>query len=55
MQTVTNTCADGNSPCTNAVTLNTSLNMNGLRANAVVGDIINTQGGILCYKYDYYS
>lgn len=54
-QTVTSACVDGSNPCTNAVTLNTLLDMNGLRANAKVGDILNTQGGILCYEYDYYS
>ncbi|KAJ4396220.1 hypothetical protein N0V93_000439 [Gnomoniopsis smithogilvyi] len=52
-QAVTNACADSSSPCTNPVTLTTLLDMNGLRANANVGDILNTKGGVLCYKYDY--
>lgn len=54
-QTVTDSCANGSSPCTSSITSNNVLDMNGLRANAKVGDILNTQGGFLCYNYDYYS
>lgn len=52
---ITSACLDGSNPCSNPLTLNTVLNMNGLSRNAVVGDVINTQAGLLCYKYDYYS
>lgn len=38
---------------TGKVDLNTVLDMNGLRANGKVSDVIDTQGGLLCYKYDY--
>lgn len=53
--TVTSACLDTTSPCDNPLSLNTVLNMNGLGRNAVLGDVINTQAGLLCYKYDYYS
>lgn len=53
--TITNACLDGSNPCSRPLALNTVLDMNGLQANAVVGDVLNTEAGLLCYKYDYYS
>lgn len=52
-QNITSSCLDSSSPCDKPLTLNTVLDMNGLRANAKVGDVLNTRGGILCYNYNY--
>lgn len=52
--TVANSCADGSSPCATALTTNAVLDMNGLGPNLTVGDVLDTQGGDLCYGYDYY-
>lgn len=52
--TVAASCADGSTPCTNTLTLQSVLDMNGLTSNAAVGNVINTQSGTICYKYDYY-
>ncbi|KAF3760963.1 Di-copper centre-containing protein [Cryphonectria parasitica EP155] len=52
--TVADACTQGYAPCQTAVTLDTVLNMNGLGANVTVGNVLDTQGGPLCYTYDYY-
>lgn len=51
---VADSCVDGSNPCATALTTKIVLDMNGLGANATVGDIVNTQGGAFCYRYDYY-
>lgn len=43
-------CADTNSPCT-PLTLDTVISVDGLRPNVTVGDIIDTEGGAICYTY----
>ncbi|KAI1339650.1 Di-copper centre-containing protein [Xylariaceae sp. FL0016] len=45
-------CADTANPCT-PITMDTVLSSKGLRPDATVGDVMNTLGGYLCYRYDY--
>lgn len=47
-----NACEDGSDPCTAPVTLDSVINMNGLLPNVTVGDVLDSQGGTLCYTYD---
>ena len=42
---------DGQDASGKAVTLDYVLTMQGLRPDATVGDVINTQGSLLCYTY----
>lgn len=44
---------DGTDAQGNPLTLNTVVNVAGLRPNVVIGDIINTLSTTLCYKYNY--
>ncbi|KAJ4402457.1 hypothetical protein N0V91_007171 [Didymella pomorum] len=44
---------DGTDAFGNALTLNTKVNVYGFRPDVRVGDILNTRGPTLCYKYDY--
>lgn len=44
-------CEGGSSPCT-AMTLDSVVNMNELLPNTTVGEVLDTQGGVLCYTYD---
>lgn len=44
---------DGLDKAGNALTLSTSVSLNGIRPNVVIGDIIDTLGTKLCYKYNY--
>jgi tyrosinase len=44
---------DGTDRVGNRLTLSTSVSVNGLRPNVVIGDIIDTMGTKLCYKYNY--
>lgn len=45
-------CMEGSAPCTTPVTLDTVLAMNGLVPDVTVGEVLDTQGGVLCYTYD---
>lgn len=45
-------CESNSSPCTTAMTLDSVVNMNGLLPNVTVGDVLDTQSGVLCYTYD---
>ncbi|KAI1505162.1 hypothetical protein F5X99DRAFT_416239 [Biscogniauxia marginata] len=45
-------CVDGLSPCT-PITNDYVLSSQGLAENVTVGQMINTMGGFLCYKYDH--
>ncbi|RYP01453.1 hypothetical protein DL763_000116 [Monosporascus cannonballus] len=45
-------CADRSRSCT-PLTLATSLSSLGVEADVKVQDILDTEGGFLCYKYDY--
>lgn len=45
-------CMDGSPPCATPVTVDTVLQMNGLVPDATVGEVLDTQGGVLCYTYD---
>ncbi|KAI1804474.1 Di-copper centre-containing protein [Daldinia bambusicola] len=47
-----NGCADANSPCT-PITLDYVLSSNGLKSNTTIGNVMDTLGGYLCYRYDY--
>jgi tyrosinase len=44
---------DGTDKAGNPLTLQMSVSVNGLRPNVVIGDIIDTLGTKLCYKYNY--
>ncbi|KAI0179783.1 Di-copper centre-containing protein [Hypoxylon sp. FL1284] len=50
--TTINGCADANDPCT-PITMDYVLHSNGLRPNTTIGDVMDTLGGHLCYRYDY--
>ncbi|KAI1773101.1 Di-copper centre-containing protein [Hypoxylon cercidicola] len=50
--TTINGCADGANPCAPA-TMDTVLHSNGLRPDTTIGNVMNTLGGFLCYRYDY--
>ncbi|KAI1332965.1 Di-copper centre-containing protein [Xylariaceae sp. FL0255] len=45
-------CADDANPCT-PISTSTVLSSNGIIANMTVGEVLNTLGGPLCYRYDY--
>ncbi|KAK6953663.1 hypothetical protein K445DRAFT_322580 [Daldinia sp. EC12] len=47
-----NGCADTNSPCT-PITMDYVLSSNGLKPDTTVGNVMDTLGGYLCYRYDY--
>ncbi|KAK6857069.1 Di-copper centre-containing protein [Apiospora arundinis] len=47
-----NGCADKANPCT-AATSGTVLGSQGLRPDKTVGDVFDTTGGYLCYRYSY--
>lgn len=44
---------NGNDVNGNPLTLNTGVYMNGVRPDTTIGEIINTMGSKLCYRYDY--
>ena len=44
---------DGTDVNGNALTLNTNVNVYGLRPDVKIGAILNTLGETLCYKYNY--
>lgn len=44
---------DGLDKAGNKLTLQTSVSVNGLRPNVVIGDILDTRGTKLCYRYNY--
>jgi tyrosinase len=44
---------NGNDVSGQPLTLNTGVFMNGIRPDVKIGDIINTMGTTLCYRYDY--
>ncbi|KAJ4358817.1 hypothetical protein N0V95_002739 [Ascochyta clinopodiicola] len=44
---------DGTDKAGNALTLNTKINVYGFRADVTVGQILDTRGSTLCYKYNY--
>jgi tyrosinase len=48
VQGVTGTDKNGN-----AINLDTGLDIQGLRTGVKIRDVLNTQAGILCYKYNY--
>lgn len=50
--TIGGACADQASPCT-ALTVDTKLSSRGVQADVTVQDILDTEGGYLCYKFDY--
>ncbi|KAI0835965.1 Di-copper centre-containing protein [Hypoxylon sp. FL0890] len=50
--TTINGCSDTNNPCT-PITMDTVLTSNGLRPDTTVGQVMDTLGGYLCYRYDY--
>ncbi|OTA98085.1 hypothetical protein M426DRAFT_326266 [Hypoxylon sp. CI-4A] len=45
-------CADASDPCT-PITLDYTLTSNGLRPDTTIGNVMDTLGGYLCYRYDY--
>ncbi|KAI8631784.1 Di-copper centre-containing protein [Xylariaceae sp. FL1651] len=45
-------CADSANPCT-PISLDTKLSSSGLQPDLTVGQVLNTLGGSLCYRYDY--
>lgn len=45
-------CANQASPCA-ALTVDTKLSTRGIEADITVKDILDTEGGFLCYKFDY--
>jgi len=47
------TCVDGTDHVGTRLQLSTGISVNGLRPGVTIGDVINTMGGKLCYKYDY--
>lgn len=47
-----NGCSDKASPCTPA-SASVRLSSKGLRPDATVGDLFDTTGGYLCYRYSY--
>ncbi|KAH6653667.1 hypothetical protein BKA67DRAFT_328261 [Truncatella angustata] len=51
-KTKINGCIDNSSPCT-PLTLDTVINVQGLRPNVTVRDVIDTQNGVICYYYTY--
>ncbi|KAI2627811.1 Di-copper centre-containing protein [Hypoxylon sp. NC1633] len=50
--TTINGCADTNNPCA-AISMDTVLHSNGLKPDTTVGQVMDTLGGFLCYRYDY--
>ncbi|KAF1926703.1 Di-copper centre-containing protein [Didymella exigua CBS 183.55] len=44
---------DGTDASGNALTLDTKINVYGFRPDVTIGDILDTKGSTLCYKYDY--
>ncbi|KAI2469107.1 Di-copper centre-containing protein [Annulohypoxylon bovei var. microspora] len=47
-----NGCADTANPCT-AITMDYVLTSNGLKPDTTIGQVMDTLGGYLCYRYDY--
>ncbi|KAI0849514.1 Di-copper centre-containing protein [Daldinia vernicosa] len=47
-----NGCSDTNNPCTQ-ITMDYVLSSNGLKPNTTIGNVMDTMGGYLCYRYDY--
>lgn len=47
------TYIDGTDRVGNPLTLTTGISVNGIRPNVVIGDVINTLGTKMCYKYNY--
>jgi tyrosinase len=47
-----NGCSDHSSPCDAPVSLDLVLSSMGIRPDATVNDVMDTQGGYLCYVYD---
>lgn len=50
---ISGACIGSNNPCTSMMP-ETVLSMNGLADDVTVADVVDTQGPLTCYKYDYY-
>jgi tyrosinase len=50
---VRKTTVGGTDAVGNALTVNTNVNVYGFRPDIRVGDILDTTGPALCYKYNY--
>ncbi len=48
---LTSNGVDGQDASGNAVTLSTTITMNGLRPDTTIGQLIDTKGSLLCYTY----
>jgi tyrosinase len=44
---------DGVGPDGKALTMDTTIYLNGLKPDVKIRDVMNTLGGVLCYRYDY--
>jgi tyrosinase len=44
---------NGKDKAGNALTLDTTVSVNGIRPTVKIRDILSTTGGTLCYKYNY--
>ena len=47
------TTVDGTDDSDDPLTLNTEVSVNGFRPDVRIGDILDTEGPTLCYKYNY--